>query len=366
MKKLVIALVILSFGLYATSSSAQIFKLNVTNYGGLSGNQAFVDFVNAEIKKIEDDINKDLPSAPPERLMEGMANSSVMAGKGIAGDYASNMSVFLIGAGVGAGADLAKDKNTDSDLSGVGVAPGALIGFNLGFMDATHFLGMETNRLNLYLNFMSFKKENYEVNDEPGKESYADLDTTALGFRLRYDWIKGNGSKLLGWGGVKFHFGYEYNKANINFRSKINESVNSTASTNEQISGTITGDPEAKIAVTTHSIPLELSTDVQLLYILSIFGGVGVDYNMGEAKGAGSLNAGPSSVSCTGGSCPGGTTIQVQPTANIDATGKVNPFTYRGFAGVQINLPYIRIYGQVNKAIGNDLIGANAGVRFVF
>lgn len=367
MKKLLFALTALTLSLYATDSSAQIFTLKVTDYGAGTGNAAFENFVDSEILEIQNDINQDLPSAPPERLMEGMANSSVLAGKGIGADYASNMTVFLVGAGVGAGADLAKDKTTDSDISGVGVAPGVVVGMNLGFMDTARFLGMDTNRLNLYLNFMSYKHEQ-QINEDPGKESDAQLDMMALGFRLRYDWIKGNGSKLLGWGGIKFHFGYEYNKTDITFNSNINEAVTGSSSNGEVLNGTITGNPQATILVNTHSIPLELSTDIQFLYLFSLYGGIGADYSWGQAKGDGSLNAPPSTINCTGGVCGGGagTSVTVQPEANIDATGKASDFLFRGFAGVQLNLPYFRIYGQVNKPIGNDLIGANVGVRFVY
>lgn len=366
MKKLLFTLATLGLGLYAGPSSAQIFTIKVTDYGAGAGNATFENFVNTEIQKIENEINQDLPSAQPERLMEGMANASVLAGKGVGADYASGMKVFLIGAGVGAGADLAKDKNTDSDISGIGVAPGLVIGANLGFMDTQRILGMDTNRLNLYLNFASYKHEQ-DISDDPGKESDAVIDMTTLGARFRYDWIKGKGSKLLGWGGVKFHFGYQYNKTNIRFNSNINETINETSSNGEVLSGTITGAPSATIIANTHSIPLELSTDVQLLYILSLYGGVGADYSWGEAKGDGSLNAGTSTLSCTGGAvCGTPSSVQVKPEANIDATGKVNPLMFRGFAGVQINLPYFRIYGQVDKSIGNDLVGVNAGVRFVY
>ena len=365
MKKLLLTLIALSFGLYASDSSAQIFRINVTSYGAGAGIPAFEEFVNTEIQKIENEINKDLPSAQPERLMEGMANTSVLAGKGVGADYASGMEVFLIGASVGAAADLEKDKTTDSELSGVGVAPGVVIGANLGFMDTARILGMDTNRLNLYLNFMSYKHDQ-PINDKPDEESNALLNMSSMGFRFRYDWIPGNKSKLFGWGGVKFHFGYQHNKTEITFNSKINETINETSSNGEVLSGTITGAPEATILASTHSIPLELSTDVRLLYFLSLYTGIGADYNWGSAKGDGALNAGTTPVSCTGGACGGGTAIQVKPEANIDATGKPEPFLFRGFFGAQINLPYFRIYGQVSKPIGNDLVGVNAGVKFVF
>ncbi len=369
MKKLLFLAVTVALGLYSTDSSAQIFRLRVTDYGNGAGNATFENFVNTEIQNIENDINKDLPSAQPQRLMEGMANSSVMAGKGIGSDYASNMSVFLIGGGIGVGADLEKDKTTDSDISGVGIAPGVIIGANLGFLDTSKILGMDTNRLNVFLNFMNYSHKQV-IEDNPGEESSAELDMMAVGMHFRYDWIKGNGSKLLGWGGVKFHFGYEYNKTDITFNSKINESVSDTDSDGNVISGNVTGSPSATILVNTHSIPVELSTDIQILYILSIYTGIGADYNFGQAKGDGSLNAGDSPITCTnpnpGEICTGGTTVQVRPEANIDATGKVNPFLFRGFAGVQVNLPFIRVFVQADKSFGSDLVGATAGVRLVY
>lgn len=355
---------------YGSSSMAQLLDLSVTDYGLAPSDPSYATFkalIDDEIAKVEADINKNLPSAPPKRLMEGMANSSVMAGKGIGTDYASNMDVALIGAGIGAGADLAKDKNTKSDLSGVGVAPGVVVGMNLGFLDTARILGMDTNRMNFYVNYMSYNY-NRTISNDPGKESSAKLGMTSFGSHIRYDWIRKRGSKLLGWGGVKFTFGYEYNKTNIQYNGKINEAVNASGS-GYTVTGNITGSPSATIQSATHSFPAALSTDVQLLYILSLYGGLGMDYNLGYARGKGNLNADPSTVSCSGGAActaAGNPNATVQARANVDATGKVTPLIYRGFAGVQINLPFIRIFGQVDKAFGNDLIGATAGVRFVY
>lgn len=357
---------LLALALYATESSAQIFRLNYVP----TSNPTVNSFIEAELKKIENDINKDLPSGQPKRLMEGMANSSVMAGKGIGSDYASNMDVFLIGAGVGVGADLEKDKTTDSDISGVGVAPGVVLGLDLGFMDTKHILGLDTDKLNVYFNFMSLGHE--QKSGETGKETNAEIQATSLGVHFRYDWIEGAGSKLFGWGGVKVHFGYEYNKTELSFSNQLNETIQASSG-GATINDTITGNPKASILVNSHSIPLEISTNIQFLYLLSLYGGLGVDYNSGEAKGAGALNAPADTVTCTGGVCdPDGggpatsTDITVTPEANIDAKGKANPFTYRGFAGVQFNLPFLRIFVQADKAFGNDLVGATAGVRIVY
>lgn len=367
MKKLLLLVTVLGLA-YANTASAQIFDLQVTDYDGADSIPMLKAFIDQEIQKVEDEVNGDLPSAPPERLMEGMANSSVMAGKGVGTDYASNMQVMLLGAGIGVGADMEKDKNTDSELSGIGIAPGVVLGANLGFMDTQKILGMDTNRLNFYVNFMTYSHEQ-QIEDEPGKESSAELDMFTVGAHFRYDWIKARGSKLLGWGGVKFHFGYEYNKTDITFNANINETIDETDSNGNRIQGTLSGKPKAVINSATHSIPLELSTDIQLLYFLSLYTGVGVDANFGSATGKGDLNANESTITCTNGgvgACSAQRDIKVQARANIDAEGKVLPFTSRAFAGVQFNLPYIRIFGQVNKAFGNELISATAGVRLVY
>ena len=344
---------------------AQIFDIEITDWGGIN-NQTLRDFVNTQIDKIKTDLNKDLPNGSPDRLLEGMANSSAMAGKGIGTDYTSSMDVFVIGLGVGAAADLEKNKEYDSDLSGIGVAPGVMLGMNLGFMDARHFLGMETNRLNWFVNFMS-----YTHDQEMGKEDKPtdlNLKMLAFGTHLRYDLVRPSGPGLLRWGGFKFTFGFEYNATTTTFTSKIKETISETTSNGEVIHGTIEGSPKGIIESTTMSIPIALSTDLRLFYILSIYTGVGADYNMGKATGKGDLNGTESTLDCdTGGLCdPTAQQIRVRPIANLDSEGKVTPFTFRAFAGAQINLPIVKIFAQVDKSLTNEVMAATAGIRLAF
>ncbi len=353
---------------FSTNSHAQLFDLEVISYGGAEADTTLRAFIDSELAKVETEINKGLPSTSPDRMMDGMANSSVMAGKGIGTDYASNMDVLLIGAGIGVGADLTKDEATGGELSGVGVAPGLIVGMNLGWMDSSRLLGMDTNRLNWYVNYMGYTYK-HTLEDKPSKKSDVELAMTAFGTHFRYDWIKGNDSKLFGWGGVKFTFGYEYNKTNITFNSTINETVNSQSGTVSTVTGSVTGAPQAIIETQTHSFPLALSTDVQFLYFLSLYGGLGADYSIGKAKGKGSLNGNDSTLSCSAGTActaTGNPNIIVRPKANIDGTGSALPFLFRGFLGVQFNLPFTRIFVQADKAFGNNLIGATAGLRFVY
>jgi hypothetical protein len=342
----------------AAPSYAQIFRLNYIPAGTQPAIEAAIA---SEIAKAEADINKDLPGAPPERLMEGMANSSIMAGKGIGSDYASRMDVFLIGAGVGAGADLAKDKTTDSDLSGIGVQGGVIIGTNLAWMDTQNILGFDTNRLKIYANFFKYDLE------KASSDTTISAELFSIGSHVSYQWILGSPSKLFGWGGVQFHLGYEYNKTQIGFTNKLNEVVTTTQG-GDTATVNITGTPKAVITAKTMSIPLEVSTSLQFLYLFTLYGGLGADYNVGSATGKGDINSNTSTVNCSGtGVCGGNPSLgTVSPTAALDAKGKPSPFLFRGFGGFQLNLPFIRVFVQADKALGNDLVGASVGVRLVY
>jgi hypothetical protein len=306
-------------------------------------------------------VNKDFPStSSPQRLMQGMANSSVMAGKGIGSDYASRMQVVMIGAGVGVGADLEKDKTTGSDISGVGIQGGLMIGTNLGWLDTEKILGLYTDRLNIYFNYLGYDLDR-KLGD--GNSNNLQADLKSFGFHASYDLVKPKGNSLVRWGGVKVHTGFEYNTTKLQFTTDLNENVSETIG-GQNVSGKITGKPSATIDVATQSIPVEVSTNVQLLYFLSLYTGLGVDMNFGKAKAAGALNANPSTLE-VGTNGPGsGPTVQAE--ANISGSGNVDSFLTRAFAGVQINLPYTNIFVQADKSLGNDLIGASAGLRFVY
>jgi hypothetical protein len=251
-----------------------------------------------------------------------------------------------------------KDQSTDSDLSGLGVQGGFIIGTNLGWMDAEKILGLYTDRLNVYANYLG-----YNMDLTLGNNEKLNAKLTSFGLHASYDLVLPKGYSILRWGGIKVHTGYEYNSTKLKYTASISEEVKETLGT-----GTVTGNlkakPTAKIDANTHSIPLEVSTNVQLLYFLSLYTGLGVDINFGSAKGAGSLGVEETQLQYNGSGAGSGPTVQAE--ANVDGSGNANSFLYRAFAGVQINVPFVNIFVQADKALGTELVGATAGVRFVY
>jgi hypothetical protein len=349
-------LVLTFFVLLITSAQAQIFKLNADVSGLPAGIQT--QALN-EIKKIENEINNDLPAnTNMDRFMTGMANSSVYSGKGVATDYVTDFSLFTVGLGVGVGADMEKDSTTDSDFSGVGFQGALQFGLNMGILPVEKIGKIEMERLNLMFNMMK-----YDYEDTAGGIDNAGIKS--FGVMASYKWKDGKGTRAAGWGGVKLHTGYQYNSIDFNFSQNLNETVNASVGGGATISGPISGKPSAGMEVATHSIPLEISTDVRFLYILSLYGGLGLDYSWGEAKAKAGLNAGSSTITCNGGVCSG-QTFSVAPTANISGNGKADAFGSRAFLGLQVNVPFVRVYVQGNKNLSNEMVSGSAGVRIAF
>jgi hypothetical protein len=271
-------LVLTFFVLLITSAQAQIFKLNPTFGAGWGSTEE--NAARAEILKIQNQINEDLPAnTNMDRFMTGMANSSVYAGKGVATDYVTDFSVFTVGFGVGAAADLEEDTTTKSDFSGLGFQGALQFGLNMGILPVEKIGKIEMERLNVMFNIM---KIDYE-NAENGIDSAA---TKSFGVMASYKWKDGKGSRAAGWGGVKLHTGYQYNSIDFNFSQNLNEVINQTVGA-ATIAGTITGKPAAGLEVATHSIPFEISTDVRFLYILSLIWrfGSGLFLGRGKVKG---------------------------------------------------------------------------------
>lgn len=346
---------LISFFIFPLTLQAQLFKFETTDYGDLPLS-AHAQWDSA-LSEIESNLNKDFPSAPnPSRLMKGIANSSVLSGKGVGSDYASRMKVALIGGGVGVGVDLEADKSTDSPFSGTNAQVGIMLGTNLGWLDAEKILGLETEKLNVYFNIFG-----YDLTHRFDDIDQAELKTRSAGFHVSYDIVPSRGSHLFRWGGVKLHAGYEYNFTNLEFSTSIKENINEDLGAPGTVEGSLEANPHAGITATTHSIPLEASTNVQLLYFLSLYTGAGVDINFGKARGIGSLNAQTSELSYNGGDGP-----SVEVEANVSGSSKVNPFNARVFGGVQINLPFVNIFVQADKVIGNELAGGTMGLRLVY
>jgi hypothetical protein len=342
-----------------TSYANEIFKITISDYGTTDTN--IIAAIDAAKAELEAEIEKSLPDADPSNYTDGLANASVMAGKGIGTDYANDIAFFVVGAGAGVGldlgdntlSDLMDDKIETEQIRGVGLQVAAMLGTNFGWLPVKKVGFLELEKLSLYAHYFSkdFDKDEFTA------------DTKNMGFHLKYKVFEGfNLLSLIKWGGLDLHVGLEKAKLGLTYTKVYNDTKEVTTN-GLPATATYSATAVADADIETTSIPIEISTYFSVFDAITAFGGIGVDFNSGEAKATGDLRN--SSLTLTQGS------ITATGTASLDLGDKGEPdsMTSRWFIGGQINIPYlpfaraVKIVAQYDKAFGDNLYGISAGVR---
>lgn len=325
-------------------AEAGLFKVTCTGSNCSNSN------VVAAIAELEAAVNRDLPDADAGTYLKGMANSSVMANKSNGTDYANDIDLFVVGIGAGLGADVGNNSFGDlisgdvdaNQLRGVGIQPALMVGLDMGMFDIGDVGFMDFNKLKVFANFFSYELDQSDIKG----------DIFNFGLHGRYKWIEPISfvpGRLVYWTGVDISTGFEYSSLDVSYTTTQTGSYSSGG-----VTATVNGNVKAGAKVSTVSIPVEISTGVQLGYVLSTYAGLGADLNFGSAKGNANVNA-----------------VIDDNISNTDLTGAMNigqddspdVLTPRAFAGLQFNVPFVRIYAQIDRQIGNDVWGAGAGLR---
>lgn len=351
--------------LICSSAIARPIDVNVTDYGWLTSFPPAKDLLDFYLQGVEDDVNEDNPIINPQRINYGTANSSVLASKGLGTDYVNNPERFQISLGLGAAWDNEKNKGLKDEISGAAAASSVTIGARMDQFGENIF-GLDSKKLMGYLNFGTFPYEQVipgEDIDIAGK-----IDATNFGLHFRYDLVQQKGSDFFGWGGLKLHTGYEFNKNKINLTTNLDEPIELDTGGQGILSGRLVGKPTYDIETTTHSIPIEISSNLLFLNIFSLYGGLGTDFNFGSSQGKGDIKGEVAPIACSSGICVGETVLpQVEAKANFDARSEVKSVTFRSFAGLQVDLPFgLHAYGQYQQMHGTQVRGVSAGLKYTY
>jgi len=296
-----------------------------------------------------------LPNADQGEFFEAMANASAMAGKDLGNDPINAIDYAMVVLGVGAGVDLnkkeyddIKDANGDVDLNqapGIGVQLGFGIGTHGKFLPKKYFNG---EKWSFFINYFPYNYEKEEIS----------IKIRTGGIHMRYRVF--NGHDLIRWKMLRLepvylNFGYEYNKITGRFSEVVSEDYSSGG-----VTGTFSGTGVIDLDVTTHSFPLSISSGMTFLYLLTVYGGLGLDIHQGFAKGEGSLENSSLTISQGGSSATG--------TASLDLGDKNGPsfLLSRAFLGAQINLWNFKIFAQAQKTFDRNLYGAQVGLKYFF
>lgn len=325
--------------------------------------------------ELETQVNKSLPETEGgSTYFTGMANASVASVKGMGGDYANDIDIFLVGPRIGLGADLGENKFSDlmsgkiepTQIRGFGVQPSLTVGFNLGVIKALpKFSWMKWNNLKTFVNFFSYTLE-------PNNGISGSMSN--FGMHFRYKIMEGRVFQnrfLAKWGGLEVHTGFDTSKLKLGFSQSITETMlDQSLSSNPSITADVTvkGTAGIDVEISNFTIPIEISTNIQLLYILTLYGGLGLDLNFASASGSASLTA-PVDVQIDTSAVPGGassTAAEATAALVLGEEGDATTIFMRGFGGLQLNLSVVKVYFQFQKAFNAGVLGVSAGLNIAW
>jgi hypothetical protein len=298
------------------------------------------------------------------RFLQNFGDAQSFTSKGMGVDYASEATYFEVGGATSFALGMDRTYqpgNTNGfPIQGVGLNASVMGGVSLGF------LGIPVM---LFGNGMHVPTQRY--GDMSGS-----LDNWGVHAQLRlFGPSRGmSGLKMLvRWGGIAVTTGFDYSHMHLGLTHDVvsNFSIPSstnTADVNVDVRGSASGQAHFNVDMTTKSIPLELTTSLRLLTLLTVYGGMGFDFQLGGgsavdlALDASMLGHIPPTAT-QGASNPDLGTAQIHAVANVDPSAA----KIRGILGLQVNLFMVRLFTQVNIADTNPTMASlAAGVRVAY
>jgi len=290
-------------------------------------------------------------------FLGSMSNAQAITNKGQGVSYATDHSLFVIGGsfGLGLSGDLGGSFSSTNGLPpvGLGVQASGMAGLSLAKLPVPALGPIDLKRLTVFINYFGYSNDSLV--------SSLTIKTNTFGLHAQYKFIDGKnigGLGLLNWGGVAFTTGFDVSSNSLTYKVGQSITVNSSGQT---YTWTPNSSSTLALEANSFSIPLEVSTSIRTLYILSLFAGIGVDLNFGNSKITSNLN-GPVT----------GSPIALAGTAKATLTGGEEQGPSFGhvrfFGGPQINLVPLKntnmlsLYAQGNVSTGGNY-GVHAGIR---
>lgn len=289
MKKLIVVLVmagvVIAQPLFAATITGDCPILTIPAYSitlGVIGDDLYDQFMialndaNAELAKYDDQ----------DKLATGFANANMYSTNAATQQGYPNYSLFAITTGVMVGAQapttnvdyytngkIEDDIENKGDLyAGVAGSAAVNVGINAGMIIP-----------GLYINVKFGKFDSTWVYDD---DDFS-FDTMIIGGGITYSLFDEAGIGLLRWRGLTIGTGLVYQTTDVSYRIDLDSETNSF--TVDPGTGNVTGivvvDPSFDITLDmyTLSVPFEINTAIQLLWLFNINLGVGIDLVSGNA-----------------------------------------------------------------------------------
>jgi hypothetical protein len=293
-------------------------------------------------------------------FLRGMGEGQAFTSRGLGVDYASDFDLFSIGAGANLAFNLDSAYEGQRDSAklvdfGRGINVSLMAGLNLAPLGASPFT--------VFANYFSFSHD----------LGAFDVRSTNFGFHLQAQLLRSRGRGLVGqivrWGGLDFTTGIEHEKAVLALGGDLGGALPLSQVSAAAAGANVRADASGQISFYTRAltVPFELSTNLRLLSLVSLYAGVGYDLKLSSAVD-GFINA---NARLTG-RVPnpnGGQTSTEVGTAQIRVThlARLPPNAVRVLGGVQLNLFVVKLFIHGNVLIRDPVLTSlGGGVRLAY
>jgi hypothetical protein len=316
---------------------------------GMQTEQQVRDFITNKIGEV-------FQVANPASFLRKLGDSQSFTGKGLGVDYASEATYFEVGGSVNfaMGIDRTYQPNDMQGfpIQGVGLNATAMAGLSLDFLGVP---------LMIFGNYMKIPSLSY------GAMS-GSLDNWGAHAQLR---LFGPDRKttvtkvLVRWGGIAITTGIDSSHMALGLKKNVKSTIpfETNPQTTLAVSAAADGNATFKVGMTTRSIPLEVTTSLRLLTLLTVYGGLGFDWQLG---GSNTLDVDVAAAMSGNSSVTGPVNLG---TASVKASVSADPSPakIRGILGAQVNLWLLRIFTQVNVTNSNPMMASlAAGLRVAY
>jgi hypothetical protein len=321
MRRALLLVTLLAFPAIAHAQSAVTVMLSPQ--GQALATQAGITETDLE-GRIKDQVDSAYDTANINKFLRSFGDATSFAQRGLGVDYMSLPGSFMVGIGAQVGVSSTDELTTDQRPTNGGAAVNAsvMIGYNL--KDAGH------PRWTLFANGFY---ENGSTDDLSGK-------IITGGFHVQAKLVEPQADEgaavVVRWGGIDLTTGVELTRWSFGAKDDITQQF-SVQGIDQQLTLDSTG--RFNLTSTAGTIPIELTTGLRILELVSLYVGAGFDITGGKT----SVDADLTGTLTT----PDKTNIG---TVHITETGNntSSPGQFRGLAGVQVNLWSLKVYSQVN------------------
>jgi hypothetical protein len=295
---------------------------------------------------VETKVTEALQLSEVQRFLRSFANASSFSSRGIGVDYASNSERYVLGfaANIAVSADL----GGDDDVPTVGVAP------NFTLMGGVNLRRWKHPELTLFGNLFHYDADSGALHG----------GITSLGLHAQYKLFSptsGVARHFARWGGLDLTGGLELARWDLGLGGDLSQSfdVGTEGGASSEITAAVGG--RFDLGATTVTMPIEVTTNVRLLYVLGLYAGAGLDVQVGAAE----IAAGTSgSLRATRPGSPEMIETIGEVSASAQGSNSPSALGYHLLFGAQLNLWRLKIFAQASVQPISD-ISVAAGMRVV-